>query len=233
MEKKNKIVLIVVILIVLAGLIYFEPMLTKQIPIETIKLGDTDTGTVMKNIYGNASANNTIALITGIHPRETLSIEPEIKAAKEYVRDHPDIKILHYQVDVTKDAQDYEKGRYNGEHLVQDYVNDDVASSDADCVIISHSHIESYGEGFYVATPAMDNASVEISEKINATSDFNYYPKTGNETYKSTSAQLVSIPIAESGHPTFVYEIPEDISQQQSTDKTKELFEMMVKFACN
>lgn len=233
MEKKNKIVLIVVILIVLAGLIYFEPMLTKQIPIETIKLGDTDTGTVVKNIYGNASANNTIALITGIHPRETLSIEPEIKAAKEYVRDHPDVKILHYQVDVTKDAQDYEKGRYNGEHLVQDYVNDDVASSDADCVIISHSHIESYGEGFYVATPAMDNASVEISEKINATSDFNYYPKTGNETYKSTSAQLVSIPIAESGHPTFVYEIPEDISQQQSTDKTKELFEMMVKFACN
>jgi hypothetical protein len=233
LEKKNKIVLIVVILIVLAGLIYFEPMLTKQIPIETIKLGDTDTGTVVKNIYGNASANNTIALITGIHPRETLSIEPEIKAAKEYVRDHPDVKILHYQVDVTKDAQDYEKGRYNGEHLVQDYVNDDVASSDADCVIISHSHIESYGEGFYVATPAMDNASVEISEKINATSDFNYYPKTGNETYKSTSAQLVSIPIAESGHPTFVYEIPEDISQQQSTDKTKELFEMMVKFACN
>lgn len=232
MERKNKIAIIVVVLIILAGLIYFEPTLTRQINIEHVMLGQTDTGTVEKLTYGNASANNSIALITGIHPRETLSIDPEIKAAKEYVRDHPDVKIIHYQVNVTKDPQDYEKGRYNGEHLVHDYVNDDVASSDADCVIISHSHIPSYGEGFYVATPEMDNASVEISEQINKTSDFNYYPRTGNESYKSTSAELVSKPIAQSGHPTFVYEIPEDITQQQSTDKTKELFDMMVKFAC-
>jgi hypothetical protein len=233
LEKNNKIAIIVVILIVIAGLIYIWPMMTVQIPIDTTTLGDTDTGTVVKNVYGNASANNSIALITGIHPRETLSIDPEIKAAKEYVRDHPDVKIIHYDVRVTKDPEDYENGRYNGEHLVQDYVNDDVASSDADCVIISHSHIESYGEGFYVATPAMDNDSVEISEKIQKTSDFNYYPRTGNETYKSTSAQLVSIPIAQSGHPTFVYEIPEDITEWDSTSKTKELFDMMVEFACN
>ena len=58
-------------------------MMTVQIPIDTTTLGDTDTGTVVKNVYGNASANNSIALITGIHPRETLSIDPEIKAAKE------------------------------------------------------------------------------------------------------------------------------------------------------
>lgn len=194
---------------------------------------NTDTGTVEKFIYGNASANNTIALITGIHPREPLSIDPEIKAAKEYVRDHEDVKIIHYQVNVTKDPQDYEKGRYNGEHLVHDYVNPDVTSSDADCVIISHSHIPTYGEGFYVATPEMDDASVGISNKIKDSSDFNYYPKTGNETYRSTSAQLVSCPIAQAGYPTFVYEIPEDITEQDSTNKAKELFDMMVEFACN
>ena len=76
MEKNNKIAIIVVILIVIAGLIYIWPMMTVQIPIDTTTLGDTDTGTVVKNVYGNASANNSIALITGIHPRETLSIDP-------------------------------------------------------------------------------------------------------------------------------------------------------------
>ena len=74
----------------------------------------------------------------------------------------------------------------------------------------------------------MDNASVKIAEKINNTSDFNYYPVTGNETYKSTSAVLVSKPIARAGYPTFVYEIPEDITEQTSKDKTKELFNLIV-----
>jgi hypothetical protein len=134
---------------------------------------------------------------------------------------------------VTKNPKDYKKGRVNGEKLVHDYVNPDVTKSDADCVIISHSHVEWYGEGFYLATPEMDNASVEIAKKISENSDFNYYPVTGNETYKSTSAVLVSKPIAQSGHPTFVYEIPENITEQDSTDKTKELFDLMVKYACS
>jgi hypothetical protein len=70
----------------------------------------------------------------------------------------------------------------------------------------------------------MDDASVNIAKKISESSDFNYYPVTGNETYKSTSAVLVSKPIAQAGYPTFVYEIPEDIWEMTSTEKTKELF---------
>lgn len=207
--------------------------MTDQNSVSSSMLGDTDTGTVEKFIYGDANAKNSIALITGIHPREPLSIDPEIKAAKEYVADHPDVKIIHYEVNVTKDPQDYEKGRYNGEHLVHDYVNPDINSTDADCVIISHSHIPTYGEGYYLATPEMDNKSVNIANKVKDSSDFNYYPVTGQETYHSSSAQLVSMPIAKAGYPTFVYEIPEDISEQDSTDKAKELFDKMVEFACN
>lgn len=188
-------------------------------------LGNTSIGTVEKGISGNESANTSIALITGIHPREKLSIGPEIESAKQFGNDN--VKIIHYKVTVTDSPEDYETGRANGESLVHDYVNPDVTSSDADAVIISHSHNPDYGEGFYVATPEMDNASVEIAKKINETSDFNYYPVTGNETYKSTSAILVSKPIAQAGYPTLVYEIPEDISESSATDKTKELFEMI------
>ena len=105
-----------------------------------------------------------------------------------------------------------------------------MTKSDANCVIISHSHGEDYGEGFYLATPEMDDASVDLAKKIHATSDFGYYPKTGNEAYKSTSAQLVSCPIAKAGYPTFVYEIPENITAQNATDWTKDLFGLMVRY---
>ena len=139
------------------------------------------------------------------------------------------MKIIHYKVTVTDHPQDYKIGRDNGEKLIHDHVNPDVTKSDAGAVIISHSHIPEYGQGFYLATPEMDNASVKIAEKVKNESDFNYYPVTGQETYKSTSAVLVSKPIAQAGYPTLVYEMPEDITNDTATSKTKELFEMVSK----
>lgn len=230
MKRKRKIILIAIFLLILALLVIYH---NNEVNNNTYTiLGNNSLGTVEKITYGNLSAENSIALITGIHPREKLAIEPEIQAAKEYANEHGDVKIIHYQVNVTKDPEKYQESRDNGESLVHDFVNPDVTKSDADCVIISHSHIPGYGEGFYVATPYMDNASAEIGYTINNTTDFNYFPKTGTEDYKSTSAVLVSNPIAKAGYPTFVYEIPEDITSQNSTDKAKELFDLMVKYAC-
>lgn len=80
MQKKTKIILIVILLLILGALIYYQ---NEELNNATYRmLGDNDLGTVEKIIYGNESANNTIALITGIHPREKLCIDPEIKAAK-------------------------------------------------------------------------------------------------------------------------------------------------------
>ena len=220
---KKKIILIIAILLVIGALIYVAT--PKYAEIDYTTIANTSIGTVEVGIAGNESAETSIALITGIHPRETLSIEPEIQAAKEYGND--DVKIINYKVTVTQNPQDYEKGRANGESLVHDYVNPSIMKSDVDAVIISHSHIPEYGEGFYLATPEMDDASVNIASSIRDSSDFNYYPVTGTETYKSTSAVLVSKPIAQAGYPTFVYEIPEDISEWTSTEKTKELFRLI------
>ena len=223
LKNNTKIILIIVILAAI-GVMMFSSNTTNTSSGHEV-LADSEIGTVEKVTYGNANAPTAIALITGIHPREPLSIEPEIKAAAEYAND--DVKIINYQVNVTDSPQDYEKGRSNGESLVHDYVNPDVTKSDAKAVIISHSHMPTYGEGFYLATPQMDDASVKIAEKISQNSDFNYYPVQGNETYKSTSAVLVSKPIASAGYPTFVYEIPEDITSQDSTAKAKELFDLI------
>lgn len=219
--NRNKLIIIAAVCVIIAGsLIHFGFLNSNEIAYTT--LANTSTGTVEVGVSGNVNATKCIAVITGIHPRETLSIGPEIEAINQFGND--DVKILHYKVTVTENSQDYDKGRANGEALVHDYVNPNVTTSDADAVIISHSHNPYYGEGFYIATPEMDDASVTIAEKINQTSDFNYYPVTGNETYKSTSAVLVSKPIAQAGYPTFVYEIPEDILEMTSTEKTKELF---------
>lgn len=220
---KNKIILFIAILLVIGALIYVTT--PKYAEIDYTTIANTSIGTVEVGIAGNESAETSIALITGIHPRETLSIEPEIQAAKEYGND--DVKIINYKVTVTQNPQDYDKGRANGESLVHDYVNPSIMESDVDAVIISHSHIPEYGEGFYLATPEMDDASVNIASSIRDSSDFNYYPVTGTETYKSTSAVLVSKPIAQAGYPTFVYEIPEDISEWTATEKTKELFRLI------
>ncbi len=228
MQRKTKLILIVVILLIIGGLVLTETNKNYN-DINYTTIADTGIGTVEKGISGNASADVSIALITGIHPREKLSIDPEIEAAKEYGNDN--VKIISYKVTVTQNPEDYEQGRANGESLVHEYVNPDVTSSDADAVIISHSHNPDYGDWFYVATPEMDDASVDIAKKINETSDFNYYPVTGNETYKSTSAVLVSKPIAQAGYPTFVYEAPEDVSERTVTDKTKELFDLLVEFS--
>ena len=187
---------------------------------------ENDLGTVDKYVFGNANAETELVLIAGIHPREKLSIEPEIKAAKEFAKDH-DVKFTVYHVNVTKNPTEYQASRDNGESLVHDYVNPDVNTTHAKAVIISHSHIEGYGDGYYLATPAMDNASVELSRKIADTSDFKYFPTDKSQPLKATSAILVSKPIADAGYPTFVYEIPEDITEQDSTNKAKELFKLM------
>lgn len=221
MNRKRK---IIIILIILLGLILIFGN-SKDISYET--LADTDIGSVEVSICGNENATKCIALITGMHPREPLSIGPEIEAAKQFGGD--DVKIIHYKVTVTRDAQDYNLGRANGESLVHDYVNPHVTSSDADAVVISHSHIPEYGEGFYVATPQRDDASVRIAKNINQSGDFNYYPVTGNETYKSSSAVLVSKPIAQAGYPTLVYEVPENVFEFIITFKTKDLFNIIAK----
>lgn len=223
MQKSTKIIFIVVILLVIGGIVFFESARYPEIQYTTI--ANTSIGTVEVGTAGNENATKCIALITGIHPRETLSMDPEIQAAREYGNDN--VKIINYKVTVTDSPEDYEQGRANGESLVHDYVNPNVTASDADAVIISHSHNADYGEGFYLATPEMDDSSVSIAEKISERSDLNYYPVTGNETYKSTSAVLVSKPIAQAGYPTFVYEIPEDIWESTATGKTKELFNLI------
>jgi len=105
LKKSTKIIIVIAFLLVICAFVMFENGNYNEITYTT--LGNTSIGTVEVGISGNESAPKCIALITGIHPRETLSIDPEIEAAKQFGND--DVKILHYKVTVTQNPEDYEE----------------------------------------------------------------------------------------------------------------------------
>lgn len=220
---KNKLI-IAFIIIIIAILLFFvvspKDNGTKE------NHWENNVGSVDKWIYGNPNSDTEIVIVVGMHPREKLAIEPEIEAVKEFAPTQ-NVKIILYHVNVTKNATDYQLSRANGERLVREFVVPDIEKTSAKAVIISHSHIKGYGEGFYLATPAMDNASVNIAKKIASTSSFNFIPTNTSTPLKATSAIYISKPLADAGYPTFVYEIPEDITEHDSTEKAKELLNLI------
>lgn len=224
MRYKKLIPIIIILLIILGLFITFTSG-------EHVEIGSNDLGNVEKNTYNLYGSNTTIVIITGMHPRETLAIEPEIYSARIFALFN-NVNLINYNVHVTQDPTDYTNSRANGESLVHDYVVPDIINNTtANAVIISHSHIEGYGEGFYVATPAMDNASVNMAEHIRDSGiNFNYFPSDGDGNYQSSSAELVSAPLANAGFPTLVYEIPENITSQDSTSRTYDLLEVIYNY---
>jgi hypothetical protein len=201
------------------------PLLVVNIGTST-QIGVDDRGYVTKEVYAHyGPSTNQIVIITGIHPRESISIAPEQWAAKVFAILTP-VEIINYNIVVQKDPQDYNLGRANGEGLAADYILPDIKKSDYDVVIIAHAHQPGYGEGYYVATPEMDDTSVLIARLVTSTEpSFIYYPGTKNSKAKTSSAKLVSKPLAAAGYPTLVYEIPENVTSLESFLKTYSLLE--------
>ncbi|MDZ4171150.1 MAG: hypothetical protein U1C19_03210 [Methanobacteriaceae archaeon] len=191
------------------------------------ELGSDDRGYVTKDVYNHYGESKIkIAIVTGIHPRESISIVPEQWSAKVFALLTP-VEIINYNIVVQKNPQHYTMGRNNGEGLAADYILPDVKKSDYNLVIISHAHQEGYGDGYYVATPQMDNPSVSIAQSIKSSSyNFNYYPASKKVKYKSSSALLFSKPLALAGYPTLVYEIPENITSLESFLRTYDLLKL-------
>jgi hypothetical protein len=185
-------------------------------------LGSDSRGTVTKEVLGSSSATSTIAVVTGIHPREKLS-----RRAVSGVVDGYQLKanqqIVHYDIEVTKSPQDYYLGRKNGEGLAAQYVLPDILKNNYDVVLVCHNHVPGYGTGFYLATPKMDAGSVALAVKLEKIlPDFNYYRATSSME-PGTSTLSFTGPVANAGYRTLVYEIPDLAGNQEAPEKTKEL----------
>jgi len=182
-------------------------------------------GLVTKDVYSasNTSVNKkSIAIITGMHPREKLSESVVSNVIQTYSLS-ANQEIVHYNINVTNQPDNYNIGRNNGEELAASYILPDILKSHVDLVIICHNHVSWYGKGFYIATPKMDPASVQLAESLNQTlKDFNYYQVSSDREHSSSAIRL-SNPLASSGFRTLVYEIPESATDTQASQETQNL----------
>ena len=194
-------------------------------------LGSNSKGYVTKDVYAHyGTSGPKIAIITGMHPREisAKTVVPEV--IKLYALTH-NVEIVNYKVTVTDSPQDFTTGRHNGESLVAKYIVPDIAKSNYSLVIICHNHEKGYGaDGYYIATPTMDTKSVTLGGAVHKLlPDFKYYQRNTDTKTESTSINGVDYPIANTGTPVFVYEIPEWLNNSSVFSNSNRLIDACFK----
>lgn len=214
---KKALLIIIGIIIICSAVFLFLGSTTEDI-------GSNHLGSVEKitySYYGDAPV--TIVIISGMHPREKLhqSVLPDV--AQSFALLH-NCKVINYKIHVTSNPNNFYVSRANGESLVHDFVVKDLKKEGgADLVIIGHDHEPGYGEDYYIATPTMDNASVELAKKVTSMIGFKYYQRNTTQAIKSTSISTVDYPLLKTHSKVFVYEIPEVDSESGAITKSYEL----------
>lgn len=179
---------------------------TPNVPVKSVNvLGSTDYGKVtVEGPYGNSNSKVKIAVITGVHPLESDSH----KAAVESIKSND--KSLNYcyyiyRVTVTRDADNYDKGRMNGQLLANKFVVPHVINQNYNLALDIHSNrgVADYSKTQkFIFAPAEDTKSKSISLKIlDKVPGFVYYTPASQ-----TSPRYVTIPLVNAGTPAVVYE---------------------------
>lgn len=223
------------LIIVIAGLIIISVSagsLDSGIQVKNSSLGSDSTGNVTKIVYSYKNVpdpDRKIAVISGMHPREKVSMNVSEDAVKNYARSNK-VNIVNYVVDVHENIEYVSSGRKKGEELVANYIVPDIVKSGYDVVIICHDHKKGYGDGYYVAIPTMDSKSLALAEEFRKISpEYKYYQRDPDKKAKSKSILRVDTPIAGSGTPLFVYEIPEWAGHDEAYDITYKLIDTAYK----
>lgn len=167
-------------------------------------IGSTSYGYVEKKVYGNQSSLQTIALIIGVHPQENGIHNTIFNALTTRSLDLTKRYVL-YKVTVTQDADDYSKGRMNGQLLAQAFIVPDVASENPILVLDNHeNHGADSGYEYYRFLYPISNTETTLNYANQITSQIPslvvYYPPN------PTSPQYVTMPIANQGINTIIYE---------------------------
>ncbi len=193
-------------------------------------LGSDGNGYVKKFEYSFKNApKGKIAIVTGMHPRETLSKNASEDAVKKYAQSNR-VNIVNYMVEVNESYDNVFAGRNKGESLVADYIVPDIVKSGFKVVIICHDHKKGYGDGFYVATPTMDPKTLALADAFRKISpEYKYCERDPDKTAKSKSISRVDEPIANSGTPIFVYESPEWLGYNEAYNSAYKLIDTAYK----
>lgn len=176
----------------------------------TTNQGSTSYGYVEKEVCGNQSSNQTVVVIVGVHPMEN-GIHTAVANDLESKSSSLSKRYVIYKVHVTKDASNYKKGRMNGQLLAQKFVVPDVSSENPMLVVDVHeNHYKSSGYAycrFLYLISSGDKTTSYANEIISEMSFLRIYSPPNH-----TSPQYVTVPIANKGIPTIIYETYTDDS---------------------
>jgi hypothetical protein len=168
------------------------------------QIGNTSYGYVDKDVYGNQSSDDTIVVIVGVHPLEN-GTHTAITNELVNKSDSLSKRYVLYTVHVTQYASDNTKGRMNGQLLAQKFVVPDVAGENPVLVIDIHENRykdSGYAYSRFLYPISNTELTKKYSREIISKVPFLliYYPPN------PTSPPYVTIPIANKGIPTIVYE---------------------------
>lgn len=173
-----------------------------QIESKAVLLGSREYGNVKREgPFGDSSSPTKIAYIIGVHPNEHNSHQAILEAIKS---NQNNLRYCYYvyQVQVTKDAADYSRGRMNGQLLAQEFVVSDIKKTDFKLAIDIHSHQGAYEEERFIFAPVEGGAAEKIARDIKNKIPWMvyYFP------FSQTSPEYVTIPIENAGIPVVIYE---------------------------
>lgn len=174
-------------------------------------IGSKDYGYVEKIYYGNKNSNQTIVLIIGVHPQEN-GIHTAIANALASKSSKLTKRYVLYYVHVTKDVNNYDKSRMNGQKLALYIVVPDVPKEHPMLVVDNHeNHGADSKYKYYRFLYPISNTTITTtyaSKIISQTKIINpnssqlyiYYPPN------PTSPPYVTKPISDKGITTMIYE---------------------------
>lgn len=165
-------------------------------------LGSNELGYVVKEgPYGNKDSPVKIAYIIGVHPLESGS-HRAIREAIETKNKPLNYCYYVYKIVVTKDPNDYDRGRMNGQLLANRYVVPDIKSQNFDLAVDVHSNQGNYKETRFIFAPQNEKSSKSVALAIKDKLPWMVYYNPPSQT----SPPYVTVPLIKAGIPAVVYE---------------------------
>lgn len=223
MNKKNQyqIILIILVVIVIINLSVIIGDMTNG-PTNTYNVttvGENEDGKVFKIVAGNASSNETVGIILGVHPREH-EIHEEINKtiyniASENGTQNLNKRYVVYYIQTIDSITSHDETRDAGEELANKYVVPNIVKDNPFIVVDVHEINPEYEYSNFIfslsdRTDKIDSYINKLSKDVNLV-DF--------EFDEGTSPEKVTKPIAKKGINTLLMEtsITDPLVQKQKT----------------
>jgi len=206
MIKKLYIGLIIVFLVVMVAFI-FTVYNEGNTGVKHVLLASTDLGNVSyEGPYGNVNSKVKIAFVVGVHPLEFNAHNSLLRNIRAMDKNLSYCYYV-YIINVTKDRNNFDKGRLNGQILGRDYALPHILANNYTLVVDVHSNRGVYASRNFLVVPLNENKSYKIakniSDQIKGLDILNFTPE---DNINPSSPQYITIPILKKNIPSFIFE---------------------------